>query len=119
MDNIIFLLQYNLRSNPVATQGKKHEKTDKKSKTKKPHRHLEKSMSMRLIGGPSDWNRTSGLLNPIQARYQSAPHPDNKITGAVDRNRTGDLHITSVLLYLLSYNSLPQIIIYYLLSAVK
>ena len=26
--------------------------------------------------GPSDWNRTSGLLNPIQARYQSAPHPD-------------------------------------------
>ena len=25
--------------------------------------------------GPSDWSRTSGLLNPIQARYQTAPHP--------------------------------------------
>ena len=26
--------------------------------------------------GPSDWIRTSGLLNPIQARYQTSPHPD-------------------------------------------
>ena len=26
--------------------------------------------------GPSDWSRTSGLLNPIQARYQTALHPD-------------------------------------------
>lgn len=26
--------------------------------------------------GPSDWSRTSGLLNPIQARYQTAPHPE-------------------------------------------
>ena len=26
--------------------------------------------------GPSDWNRTSGLLNPIQARYQTSPHPE-------------------------------------------
>ena len=25
--------------------------------------------------GPSDWIRTSGLLNPIQARYQTSPHP--------------------------------------------
>ena len=29
-----------------------------------------------LFFGPSDWNRTSGLLNPIQARYQTSPHPD-------------------------------------------
>ena len=26
--------------------------------------------------GPSDWIRTSGLLNPIQARYQTSLHPD-------------------------------------------
>ena len=25
--------------------------------------------------GRSDWIRTSGLLNPIQARYQTSPHP--------------------------------------------
>ncbi len=29
-----------------------------------------------LIFGPSDRSRTCGLLNPIQARYQSALHPD-------------------------------------------
>jgi hypothetical protein len=28
-----------------------------------------------IFHGPSDWSRTSGLLNPIQARYQTAPHP--------------------------------------------
>ncbi len=28
---------------------------------------------------PSDWSRTSGLLNPIQARYQSALHPDTTL----------------------------------------
>ena len=28
------------------------------------------------VSGPSDWIRTSGLLNPIQARYQTSPHPD-------------------------------------------
>ena len=27
--------------------------------------------------GPSDRSRTCGLLNPIQARYQTALHPDN------------------------------------------
>ena len=26
--------------------------------------------------GPSDWSRTSGLLNPIQALYQTEPHPE-------------------------------------------
>ncbi len=30
----------------------------------------------RRFFGPSDWIRTSGLLNPIQARYQTSPHPD-------------------------------------------
>ena len=29
--------------------------------------------------GPSDWIRTSGLLNPIQARYQTSPHPETAI----------------------------------------
>ena len=29
-----------------------------------------------LSFGPSDWIRTSGLLNPIQARYQTSPHPE-------------------------------------------
>ena len=28
------------------------------------------------VFGPSDWIRTSGLLNPIQARYQTSLHPD-------------------------------------------
>ena len=35
---------------------------------------LKSKRSKRL--SPSDWSRTSGLLNPIQARYQTAPHPD-------------------------------------------
>ncbi len=30
--------------------------------------------------GPSDWIRTSGLLNPIQARYQTSPHPVKEIS---------------------------------------
>ena len=33
------------------------------------------SFSATLVG-PSDWIRTSGLLNPIQARYQTSPHPE-------------------------------------------
>ena len=33
--------------------------------------------------------RTSGLLNPIQARYQTAPHPDNPLSSAgSEPNRT-------------------------------
>ena len=34
------------------------------------------SRAKNFIIGPSDWSRTSGLLNPIQARYQTAPHPE-------------------------------------------
>ena len=34
----------------------------------------------RLSRGPSDRSRTCGLLNPIQARYQSALHPDISLT---------------------------------------
>ena len=30
----------------------------------------------RFIAGPSGESRTHGLLNPIQARYQTALHPD-------------------------------------------
>ena len=34
-----------------------------------------KSQRFQPFFGPSDWSRTSGLLNPIQARYQTALHP--------------------------------------------
>ena len=39
---------------------------------------IKKSKSQKGLGffGPSDWSRTSGLLNPIQALYQTEPHPD-------------------------------------------
>ena len=37
----------------------------------------KKTENLSVFGlGPSDWIRTSGLLNPIQARYQTSPHPD-------------------------------------------
>ena len=45
----------------------------KVAKAKKMTRNL--SISSQILG-PSDWIRTSGLLNPIQARYQTSPHPD-------------------------------------------
>ena len=38
--------------------------------------HWEDTVRIILIFGPSDWTWTSGLLNPIQARYQTSPHPD-------------------------------------------
>ena len=41
-------------------------------RTKKKRGNLSRFLSF----GPSDWIRTSGLLNPIQARYQTSPHPD-------------------------------------------
>ena len=37
--------------------------------------------------GPSDRSRTCGLLNPIQARYQSALHPDLNIGIIAHYNR--------------------------------
>ena len=36
----------------------------------------ENHISDSRIFGPSYWIRTSGLLNPIQARYQTSPNPD-------------------------------------------
>ena len=39
-------------------------------------RTTSKSHGLLEASGPSDWIRTSGLLNPIQARYQTSPHPD-------------------------------------------
>ena len=37
----------------------------------------KKTRNLSVSGlGPRDWIRTSGLLNPIQARYQTSPHPD-------------------------------------------
>ena len=35
-----------------------------------------KTTSDSFIAGPSGESRTHGLLNPIQARYQTALHPD-------------------------------------------
>ena len=35
-----------------------------------------KSKSLSCLFGPSVEIRTRGLLNPIQARYQTSPHPD-------------------------------------------
>ena len=46
-----------------------HFSPTRKKKTTSPERNLS-------FFGPSDWIRTSGLLNPIQARYQTSPHPD-------------------------------------------
>ena len=37
---------------------------------------VPKPLQFQDFHGPSDWIRTSGLLNPIQARYQTSPHPD-------------------------------------------
>ena len=36
---------------------------------------VKRILAKTLNSGPSDRNRTCGLLNPIQARYQTAPHP--------------------------------------------
>ena len=59
--------------------------------------------------GPSDRSRTCGLLNPIQARYQSALHPDMKNQpkwlvhfGAAYEARTRYLHLGKVALYQMS-----------------
>ena len=41
--------------------------------------------SRALLFGPSDRSRTCGLLNPIQARYQSAPHPDRYYYGIISK----------------------------------
>ena len=38
--------------------------------------------------GPSDWIRTSGLLNPIQARYQTSPHPEMLFTYRLAQDST-------------------------------
>ena len=47
---------------------------------RKTCREKEKSLEIILISsdfcGPSVEIRTQGLLNPIQARYQTSPHPD-------------------------------------------
>ena len=49
--------------------------------TKRPRVHLLKekkmeSTTVNSILGPSVEIRTRGLLNPIQARYHTSPHPD-------------------------------------------
>ena len=46
------------------------------SKSQKSYEKVLKPFDFRTFSGPSDWIRTSGLLNPIQARYQTSPHPE-------------------------------------------
>ena len=46
-------------------------------KSQKSYEKVLKPFDFRTFSGPSDWIRTSGLLNPIQARYQTSPHPEN------------------------------------------
>ena len=43
-----------------------------------PHRRMQQKRPALLSWsfGPSGESRTHGLLNPIQARYQTAPHPE-------------------------------------------
>ena len=44
-----------------------------------------KSQRLQVFYGPSVEIRTQGLLNPIQARYQTSPHPDFLLSVAVSR----------------------------------
>ena len=44
-----------------------------------------KSQRFQIFYGPSVEIRTQGLLNPIQARYQTSPHPDFLLPVAVSR----------------------------------
>ena len=44
-----------------------------------------KSQRFQVFYGPSVEIRTQGLLNPIQARYQTSPHPDFLLSVAVPR----------------------------------
>ena len=53
-----------------------------KRNCKKITHKLEKtvvSFETTVFHGPSVEIRTRGLLNPIQARYQTSPHPDASI----------------------------------------
>ena len=49
------------------------------------------------IFGPSDWSRTSGLLNPIQARYQTALHPDVDLR--LEYNTTFEMNCQGLFLF--------------------
>ena len=73
---------YKIRSNPVVTSKFKHKKAIKiktRFKRKKPPETQHLSRFLAVFDGPSDRSRTCGLLNPIQARYQSALHPDMQL----------------------------------------
>lgn len=53
----------------------KRAKFEKTIKIRKPLVHKEFADFL----GPSDRSRTCGLLNPIQALYQTGLHPDNAV----------------------------------------
>ena len=48
-----------------------------------PFINRKKSRQNRLFDGLGEKIRTSGLLNPIQARYQTALHPDIRLSSAL------------------------------------
>ena len=40
-----------------------------------------------VLGGRSDWIRTSGHLNPIQVLYQTEPHPEITCTSIQQKSK--------------------------------
>ena len=75
-----FFVENNFRQKDIKT-----EKTDEK----------ENPQSFEIAGFQclGEKIRTSGLLNPIQARYQTAPHPDNKVKQRIRQHMN---NITSI-----------------------
>ena len=62
---------------PFATFGGQELYPSIEEKAANPHYSNKKATSLSADGfGPSGESRTHGLLNPIQARYQTALHPD-------------------------------------------
>ena len=53
---------------------------EKRNIPEKTRYNNKKATSQKTDGfGPSGESRTHGLLNPIQARYQTALHPDDDV----------------------------------------
>ena len=72
-----FIMVHKTAAGQPSNQGIK--KLSAASKLPRKHRYNnKKAISQTTDGfGPSGESRTHGLLNPIQARYQTALHPDN------------------------------------------
>ncbi len=64
------------RGNSLAPSIFNHRRVEPPSGRRNPKKKDICFQQMSFFFGPSDWIRTSGLLNPIQARYQTSPHPE-------------------------------------------